>query len=118
MQMPLQIAFRHLEPSPAVEERARQLAHELEQFSSSILRCRVTIDCPHKHQTQGRKFEVHLEIVVPDKHITVSRSHPASDDHEDVYVALRDAFDAATRQLQEYERIRRRDVKAHSAPSV
>jgi len=118
MQMSVQIAFRHLEPSPAVEERARHLAHELEHFSSSILRCRVTVDCPHKHQTHGRRFEVHVEITVPDRQIEVSRAHPDSDDHEDVYVALRDAFDAAKRQLQEYERIRRRDVKAHSAPSV
>jgi ribosome-associated translation inhibitor RaiA len=118
MQMPVQIAFRHLDPSAAVESRARELARELEHFSSSILRCRVTIDCPHKHQTHGRKFEVHLEITVPDKQIMVSHAHPASDDHENLYMALRDAFDAAKRQLQEYERIRRRDVKAHSAPSV
>ncbi len=116
MQMSVQIAFRNLEASPAVEERARHLAHELERFSSSILRCRVTIACPHKHQARGRKFEVHVDIIVPDKQIEVSRCHSA--DHEDVYIALRDAFDAAKRQLQEYERIRRRDVKAHSAPSV
>jgi ribosome-associated translation inhibitor RaiA len=118
MQMPVQVAFRHLDASPAVEARARELAQELEHFSGSILRCRVAIDCPHKHQTHGRRFEVHLEISVPDKQITVSHAHPASDDHEDVYIALRDAFDVAKRQLQEYERIRRRDVKAHSAPSV
>lgn len=104
MQIPLEIAFRHMEPSPALENRIRKLAAGLEKFSPQIIHCHVTIESPHRHQHQGRLFDVALRITVPGDEIVVGRVDPADHAHEDVYIALRDAFKAARRQLQDYER--------------
>jgi hypothetical protein len=37
---------------------------------------------------------------------------------EDVYVAIRDAFGAITRQLEDFTRRQRGDVKTHTAPDA
>jgi len=104
MQIPLEIAFRHMDPSPALEARIRKLAAGLEKFSTQIIHCHVTIESPHRHQQQGRLFDVALRVTVPGDEIVIGRVDPADHAHEDVYVALRDAFKAARRQLQDYER--------------
>jgi ribosome-associated translation inhibitor RaiA/cold shock CspA family protein len=117
MQIPLEIAFRNMEPSPALEARIRKLAAGLEKFSPQIIHCHVIVESPHRHQHQGRLFDVALRVTVPGGEIVIGRGDEASHAHEDVYVALRDAFKAARRRLQDHERQRRRQVKLHTAPS-
>lgn len=116
MQIPLQIRFRNLEPSTFIEDAARKRAQKLERFVDDIVSCRVTIEAPHLKQHHGNLYNVSVDVRVPGKEIVVSRS--PDDDHacEDVYVALRDAFDAARRQLQDYQRERRGRVKQHEVP--
>jgi len=116
MQLPLQITFRHMEPSPALEARIRELAQRLEKFSDQIMHCHVIVEAPHQHQRQGGLFEVRMDITVPDSQIAIRRSHPIHHAHEDPYVALRDAFRAARRKLEDYERVRRAPQKSHLAP--
>jgi ribosomal subunit interface protein len=111
MNLPLQITFRHMEPSPALEERIRKLTSRLEKFSQHILRCQVVIEAPHHHSRQGTLFEFRIEITVPKEEIVIDRSHPLDHSHEDPYVALRDLFRAARRKLEEYERKLRLEVK-------
>lgn len=108
MQTPLQITIRNIEPSEALEARIRDKAQKLEQFFKHILSCRVVVESPHKHHHQGKQFNVRIDIGVPGNELVVNRDH-----HEDVYVALRDAFDAAKRQLEDYARITRGDIKTH-----
>lgn len=117
MILPLQITFRHMEPSPALETRIRALASRLNKFSDQITRCHVIVELPARHQHQGNLFDFRLDITLPDAEIAISHAHPADQAHEDPYVALRDAFRAARRKLQDYERKRRGDVKSHSAPA-
>jgi cold shock CspA family protein/ribosome-associated translation inhibitor RaiA len=115
MQIPLQVTFLHMEASPALEQRARELASRFETFSQQIIRCHVVIEAPERHQQQGGHFHVRITITVPGKEIDIRRAGPAHPSHEDAYVALRDAFKAARRKLQDYERGRRGDVKTHVA---
>jgi cold shock CspA family protein len=70
--------------------------------------CRVVIEQPGKHKRQGKEFVVHVDLKVPGGEVAVNRDH-----HEDVYVALRDAFDAARRKLEDVAREKRGDVKHH-----
>jgi cold shock CspA family protein/ribosome-associated translation inhibitor RaiA len=114
--MPLQITFRHMQPSPALEQRIRDLAARLDKFSASIMHCHVIVDAPPRHQHQGGLFEVRIDLTVPDKEIAIRRSHPFHHSHEDAYVALRDAFRAARRRLEDYERERQGPAKAHLGP--
>lgn len=117
MQTPLQITFRDMEPSPAVESKIRDKAAKLEQFYDHITSCRVTVQAPHAHSQQGKLFEVRIELEVPGRALVVSHEHHHRDQaHEDAYVAVRDAFDAMQRQLEDYARKRRGEVKRHDTP--
>lgn len=118
MIIPLQITFRHVEPSPALEARIRELASRLDRFSRHIMRCHVILEPPAHHQHQGFLYDFRIDITLPHEEIAIRHSHPADHAHEDPYVALRDAFRAARRKLEDYERIHRHDVKTHTEPSL
>jgi ribosomal subunit interface protein len=113
MQIPLQVTFSDMEPSPALEERVRVKAAKLEQFFDRLISCHVVIEAPHRRRHKGRRYVVRIHLRVPGREIDVSRN---ADDptHEDVYVAVRDAFAAATRQLEEHARQQRGEVKLHA----
>ena len=115
MQVPLVIEFRNMKNSPALETRVRQLAAQLEKFSSQIIHCHVTIETPHRHHHRGNLFNTVLRITVPGHELAIRRASPIDHSHEDPYVAVRDAFKAARRRLQGYERERRGEVKTHAA---
>jgi ribosome-associated translation inhibitor RaiA/cold shock CspA family protein len=116
MKLPLQITFRHMEPSTALESRIRKLASRLDKFSAQIMRCNVVVEAPSQHSHQGGLFEFRIDITVPDEEIAIRRTHRVDHSHADPYVALRDAFRAARRKLEDYERKRRVDVKTHVQP--
>lgn len=113
MTIPVQITFRHMESSPAVETRVRELTDHLGVFSDRIQTCRVVIDSPHRHHHQGKVFAVKVQLVLPGEDVVVDMERPQRDGHEDVYVVLRDAFDAAKRQLQQRMASLRGDEKRH-----
>ncbi len=117
MQIPLQISFRNMDPSPAVEARIREKAAKLERFHDRIVGCTVVVEAPHRHHHKGKLYNVRIEISVPGKNVVVDRARPIDHAHEDVYVALRDAFDAAVRRLEDQTRKMRGSVKAHEEPT-
>jgi ribosomal subunit interface protein len=108
MQIPLQITIRDVEHSEALETHIRDKAKKLDEFFDHIMSCRVVVEMPHKHQHQGKQFNVRIDLGVAGGEIVVNRDHA-----EDVYVALRDAFDAAKRKLEDYVSKLRGDVKKH-----
>lgn len=118
MQEPLQITFRGIGHSDAIESRIRTKAAELDRFYDHITSCHVTVDERHKHHHKGNLFAVRLDLRLPDAEIVVGRAHDENQAHHDVYVAIRDAFAAAVRQLEDYARKQRGDVKRHEAPGL
>ena len=94
----------------------RELAVHLEQFHDRITSCHVTVQAPHHHHHQGQLYDVRIQVRVPGRDIVVNREGSNNHAYEDVYVALRDAFDAAARRLE--DQVRRRDhrTRAHEAP--
>jgi cold shock CspA family protein/ribosome-associated translation inhibitor RaiA len=101
----------------AIEERIRKEAEKLERYHDRITACRVVVEAPHRRHGKGNLFNVRIELTVPGRPpIVVSRSPADHQAHEEPYVALRDAFDAARRRLQDIARRRRGDVKTHEAP--
>ena len=92
-----------------MDDRIRRKVADLERFHPRITDCRVTVSESRKHHHQGHQFEVRIDVRVPGHaEIVVNRQHD-----EDVYVAMRDAFDAAGRQIEEVVRIKRGDAKSH-----
>lgn len=116
MQLPLQITFRHMDPSTALEARIRQRAEELDQFFDRIISCRVVVECSHRRHQQGNIFEVRVDLSIPGREIVVGREPGVNHAHEDPYVALRDAFDSARRLLEDQVRRRRGEAKTHAVP--
>jgi len=108
MKIPLQITLRDIPSSVAVEATIREKAEKLNRAYPNIMSCRVTVEIPGKHKHQGKEFNIRIDITVPGNEIVVNRIHD-----EDIYVALRDSFDAAKRQLEDYNRKQSGQVKAH-----
>lgn len=108
MKQPLQINFHGMDRSDALEDAVRRRAEHLERFAADIMSCRVVVDLLQKHRHQGQPYGVRIDLTVPGHELVVDRV-----ENEDVYVALRDAFDEMKRQLQDLVRQRRGDQKQH-----
>lgn len=109
MQLPLQINFRNLPPSEALEAKIREKVSKLEKITDNITACRVTIETPHKHHHKGATYQVKIDLTLPGNEIVVSRDPGLNHAHENAYVAVRDAFEAVRRQLANY--VRQRQAK-------
>lgn len=109
MQNALQITFRDIPQSDALEARIREKAEKLEAFHPAIVSCKVVVESRDRHKHQGKEFRVRIDLHVPQQEIAINRDH-----HADVYVALRDAFNAAARKLEDAVRVQRGEVKSHS----
>ena len=117
MQIPVDVTFRELEPTEALNARIADWVDKLERVFARIVRCEVLVETPHRHHRHGRQFHVRVRLTVPRGEIVASHDPGANGAHEDVYVALRDAFTAARRQLEDHVRARlRRDVKTRQEP--
>ena len=104
MQKPLQITFRNMNPSDAVRVKVEERAEKLEKFHDHINGCHVVIEAPHKHHRKGKLYWVRIDLTVPNGELVVNRNPSKRSSHEDVYVAIRDAFDAARRRLEDHVR--------------
>jgi len=113
MRQPLQINFRDIPHSDAIEARVREKADKLDKFYDRIMTCSVMIEAPHGHHHKGNLYHIRIDLTVPNGEIVINRDPGDHHAHEDVYVAIRDAFDAARRKLQDYARKQRGDVKSH-----
>lgn len=89
-----EITLRGISPSHVLESKIRTKVKKLAQIFPSLIGCRVVAEVPHHHQQQGNQFVVRLDITLPGREVIVNRDH-----HEDIYIALREAFRAARRQL-------------------
>jgi cold shock CspA family protein/ribosome-associated translation inhibitor RaiA len=113
MEVPLQVTFRGMRPSPALRADVVAHAEKLAEFQRRITRIRVVIAAPHRHHRHGRLFRVGVELAVPGDVLASARSPTADHAHEDPSVAVRDAFDAVRRRLQDATRVMRGDIKKH-----
>ncbi|MBI4195422.1 MAG: HPF/RaiA family ribosome-associated protein [Betaproteobacteria bacterium] len=116
MQVPLQVTFRGLVHSEAVEAKIRERAAKLENYYDRIMGCRVTVEAEHRHHRRGNHYQVRIDVTVPGGELVASREPDEHHSYSDVYVAIRDAFDAMRRQLEDYARRRRGQVKEHETP--
>ena len=115
MRLPLQISFRNMPHSEAVERAVVERAESLERFSKQIMGCRVVVETRHRHH-QGNLYHIRIDLTLPGNEIVVGREPALHHAYEDVYVAVRDAFDAARRRLEDYTRQRNQRVKVHESP--
>jgi len=116
MLIPLQITFRNLDRSQAVEASVREHAEKLDKYYDRIMSCRVVIEEQHKHHQHGNHYHVSVDVTVPGAELVASREPDEHHAYTDVYVAIRDAFDTMRRQLEDYARKHDQRLKVHAPP--
>lgn len=116
MKLPLEVTFRNMDPSAALEDAIRNKSDKLERLSDDIMACRVVVEASHRHHHKGNVYHVRIDLTLPGRELVVSRESGANHAHEDPYVAVRDAFAALQRQLDAFVHKRRQDVKTHELP--
>lgn len=109
MQKALQITFKDIPASPAIETQIREHVEKLEQFYQDIISCHVVIEQPQRHQSQGKLYNIHINVGVPGKELAVTHNL-----QEDLYVSMRDSFDNMRKQLQSHKEQIKGHVKSHS----
>jgi ribosome-associated translation inhibitor RaiA len=101
---PIEVRFRDMESSPALEQFVRRWAAKLGRVHERIARCDVMIERPHQSQRQGQHVHVRVAVGIPGPDIVISHDRELDGAHEDAYVVVRDAFRAARRQLDQHAR--------------
>jgi ribosome-associated translation inhibitor RaiA/cold shock CspA family protein len=112
--IPLEIAFHNCSPSEAVEAAIRERVSKLERLYDRLTSCRVSVEALHQQHRNGNVYEVHIDMLVPGGQLVVSRKpHKAKERYAspDVYTSIKDAFEAAERQLIDYKQQIRGEVK-------
>jgi ribosome-associated translation inhibitor RaiA len=113
MQLPVQIVFHQIDPWPGAEALLRAKAASLDRFAPDLMSCRIVVEEVQKHHRLGRSLAVRLDVRMPRQELSVRRHHDS-----DFHVAVREAFDAMARQIEDHARRRRGQVKQHGEPSA
>lgn len=112
MAIPFTVHFHNMDRSSALEDDVRKHVESLARFYDRIIDCQITIETPHRHHHKGNRYTVMIKVSVPGETLVVNQEDESNAAYEDPYVAFRDAFRSARRQLQDYARIRRKKVKS------
>jgi len=114
----LEIAFHNMDSSEALHAYITERAEKLERMYDRLVGIRVAVEKQHRQHRTGNVFDVHIELMVPGQDIVVSRKPAKAHEkyaNPDARTSIRDAFEAAERQLVEYKQKQRGDVKARDA---
>ena len=106
------LTFRHIDHSGALEDRARKLGSRLQRFSERMTKCHMTLEGPENRRDSGTPYLVKIDLTVPGAQIHADSLHVDGAGHRDIYLALRDAFNNAKRQLQDLHRDRFRSSRS------
>ncbi|HVS14876.1 MAG TPA: HPF/RaiA family ribosome-associated protein [Thermoanaerobaculia bacterium] len=109
MDKPITISARNLELPPLLETQVREKAEDLARFYPRLVGCSVRLEGPGKHHRRGGPYDVTIDLRVPDgEPLLITRQSG-----ELVEVAIKEAFEAATRKLQDFARLQRGQAKRH-----
>ena len=103
MTMPVEVHFHGIEKSAAVEQRVREKVAKLAKHFDRMTRCRVVLEAPHRSPQRPKVYQIKIEVGVPGRSpIVVSHEREGSSDaNEELGLALRDAFEAALRKVDD-----------------
>ena len=132
-----QITFHGLRPSEELRQEIGDRISWLEQFYPPLMACRVRLQVPHRHRGHGRHMHVHIEMTVPGRPPLVITQEPSlqptlkdeaatsARKRDEIgavrryaRVAIREAFDAARRRLQDLDREKRADPRRPAAARI
>jgi ribosomal subunit interface protein len=103
MSIPLQVTFRGIETSAAIEGHVRAKAQKLQALHGRAIDCRVSLEKPHRHAQHGQHYHVGIEVKVPGGEIVVTKAPPGDRSSQNLYTAIDAAFDVVERRLHDFE---------------
>lgn len=109
MKLPFELMQKDVTLTPGMAEEIARRAEKLEHFFDRITRCRVTVEGPGKHHRQGL-YRVTVDVTVPGTKVVVRKEADLN-----LELALKGAFHAAGRRLEDHVRKMRGFVKTHEA---
>jgi ribosomal subunit interface protein len=107
-----QIVFHNIDQSAALIENVNKRIEKLQRFTNDLIGGRVVLDSPHNNHHKGKVFSVAVEIHTASREVIVKQGQHDKPAHEDIYVAVRDAFNAAERQLKAIDKKHRKATLA------
>jgi ribosome-associated translation inhibitor RaiA len=116
METPLELVFKHVEPTDEIKALVHEKVDHLDRIFDGITSCHVYIRAPHQSQQTGNLYEVTIEVRIPGKELVVNRHQDDKPERAHLKVAVRDAFDAMQRELKGAVRKLQGDVKHHDGP--
>jgi cold shock CspA family protein/ribosome-associated translation inhibitor RaiA len=119
MNVPVTIAFRNIAKSEAIEKIIREKAQKLYKFCNRVSSCRVSVEKQQKHQSHGNPFYVRLDVTVPPGHEIVIKRKPSHGQlHYPLTSVIKNAFNAAYREVKELRERQLKDVKKHPGQAM
>lgn len=112
----LKIQYMGIRESDTVSAAIWDYVEHLERLSNQIMSCHVLISRPARKKHKGSIYHIKIRLHLRGTDIIIDRDKENNTSHEDVYVALRDAFDAAKRKVEDYVRVQSGQVKQRIQP--
>ena len=103
-----QVVFHNIDQTDALADAVQKRIDKLERYCDQIITGRVVLDSPHNNHHKGKVYSVGLEIHTPTKEVRVNQEQHDNHAHEDLYIAIRDAFNVAERQLKSIDKKHRK----------
>ncbi|WP_157729821.1 ribosome hibernation-promoting factor, HPF/YfiA family [Bacterioplanes sanyensis] len=110
----LEISFRDIDHSDAIEQHIRDKADKLTSTYDDITGIRAVVALPHNRSNKGKLAHVSVEVGLPGETVAITHDQHDQAEHEDMYLAIRHAFDKAQRKVRKIHE-RRVDSKRRSA---
>ena len=102
MDTAIEVHFHGIEKSEAIEKKVREKVTKLAKHFGAMTRCRVVLEAPHRSPEKPKNFQIKIEISLPRRRpIVVRHEREGSHAHEELPLAIRDAFEAALRRLDD-----------------
>lgn len=111
MQTPLEIAFKHVDPTDSLKALIEEKAAQLEKFYDGITSCHVFVGAPHRSQRKGNLYEVTIEVRVPGTELVVRHNQQDADRNEHLPTAIRDAFASMAIEIKRWKAELKGEVK-------
>ncbi len=114
-----EITYRHLEKTSAVQSLVEEKIAKLEQFCDYINSCRVVIEKDNNHPSSGSPYRVSIDITIPHgREIAVVEKPDTGKQYLPLETVIRDAFEAARRQLISITTEQKGERKVHPEQQV
>ena len=102
MRVPLQITFRGMDSSAALEAHVRRCAARLDRYFPRLTSCHVVVELSHRRHLQGKQYRVSIDMIVPRGELATTHAPARDRNFEDAHAAVDDAFDDAARRLEDW----------------